>query len=220
MLEYLSASFAYSVVKDAWSWLRRRGRGRKLTHEEILALRGKWKKEIEEKLPPSRRDERARDVIVHDVKRLDQYPGGLEGTGLSPWFKAGLMGTYYRGVLLGLQWHGLTQGDDGKWHRTNFAGGEEPDITAVLMGKVRYENIEAIDWDGDQFYNNAHVYLHFAEPSRQPYEELVFCEQRELNQDHFYYSEVARFEDVDGFQPTSWWKRMSRKGMRGGRSSS
>ena len=65
----------------------------------------------------------------------------------------------------------------------------------ILIGYVPYENIEAINWDGDEYYVNPHLYCYFDTKRREPYEKLVFCEKREINEIP-YYSEVSLHEPV------------------------
>jgi hypothetical protein len=45
MLELFSGSLIYSLLKDAWAAVR--GRKRRLSPEQVLDLRQKWKKEID-----------------------------------------------------------------------------------------------------------------------------------------------------------------------------
>ena len=49
------------------------------------------------------------DVIIRDVLRIDDYPELSEKKGISSWFKVGLLDTYDRGILLGLEWVRLAQ---------------------------------------------------------------------------------------------------------------
>lgn len=45
------------------------------------------------------------DVIIRDMERIDSYPESSDkNKGISPWFKAGLMGTYHKGIQVGLNW--------------------------------------------------------------------------------------------------------------------
>ena len=45
-------------------------------------------------------------MIVRDVDRVDDYPDGdTKGKGISAWFKVELLGTYHRGIEVGLSLH-------------------------------------------------------------------------------------------------------------------
>lgn len=194
MFELFSGSLLYSICKDALASLR--GRKRRLTQAEVLALRAKWKAEIEERLWKRQKDGLSDDIIIRDVRRMDDYPDVRPGRGISPWFKAGLMGTYHRGILVGLQWYGMKQEADGAWRRVDYKKDEKADLNAILIGRVRYENIETIDWDGDHFYSEPHIYCHFVESRRQPYEELVYCERCTLGSGREYFRELALYHAV------------------------
>ena len=178
-------SFLYALAKDVWAWFRR-GR-RSLTSAQVIQLRQKWKPIFEDKIAERRRAKLNLDVIIHDVKRLDQYPsGGFEGKGISAWFRAGLMGTYHGGILAGLRWETLTKSPDGRWRLTDYAADEKGELKVILLGEIPYERIEAVDWDGDEYYGQPHIYCHFDGPGHQPYQRLLYSEQRHLNDTPFY----------------------------------
>ncbi len=193
MLEYLAPGFIYSLLKDGRAGFR--GRKRRLSPSERIAIRHKWKAEFDEKLAVRRRDKLGMDVIVRDVKRVDSYPDTKEGKGISSWYRCGLMGTYHRGVQLGLSWESLNCDGAKGWRYTNHKAGEKDGTKAILIGFVPYENIESVDWDGDEFYNKPHLYCHFDAGRGEPYENLAFCEKQELN-GYDYYTEIADFEPV------------------------
>jgi len=192
MIDLGPFSLFYRILKDLWTWIR--GSQRRLSQSEITQARQKWKSEIEPTIWKRRKEGLGLDVIVHDVRRQDEYPDINEKKGISPWFKVGLMGTYHRGILAGLEWTGLTLDGD-KWHRTDHQAGEKTDLTAILIGYIKYENIEAIDWDGDEYYSNPHFFCHFVKRRREPYEKLAYCDKRDLD-DIVYYSELADYQDV------------------------
>jgi hypothetical protein len=145
------------------------------------------------------------DVIIRDVRRVDEYPDTTKGRGISPWYKCGLMGTYHKGILLGLSWEMLTSEGANSWRYTNHQAGESGDLKVILIGYVPYENIEAINWNGDEYYGEPHFYCHFDAKRGEPYEKLAFCEKRELN-DIPFYTEVCPYEPVR--------KRSKRLGIR------
>jgi hypothetical protein len=60
---------------------------------------------------------------------------------------------------------------------------------------VRYEAIESVNWDGDEFYGYPHIYCHFTEKGRKPYERLVFCEML-TTRGFTHYREVAELDKV------------------------
>ena len=189
MLEFLAA--IYKPLRDliAYFWARKR----RLSNEEKVQLKAKWKPMIEEKLREWHHQRLSHDVIVHDVKRTHKYPDGLKGKGISPWFRVGLMDTYHDGIMLGLRWGKAVF--DSKLQKWVFANLGEEGNTFILIGFVPYYHIEWIDWDGDEFYPYTHLYLHFDGPKKQPYERLSLCEKKELNGWPFY-TEIADYHET------------------------
>jgi hypothetical protein len=108
---------------------------RKLSAAEIVELRKKWKGEFEPRIWEWHQKKLREDVIIRDMKRFDSYPDLDEkAKGISPWFRAGLVGTYHRGIQVGLSWDTLTKhGKDDRWRRTNYKAGETGDIKVLRM---------------------------------------------------------------------------------------
>ena len=194
MLEYLAPGLIYSMLKDAASAIS--SRRRKLTASEIVGLRKKWKPLFEEKIRDSHREKLRRDVIVRDMKRVDNYPDAREGKGISPWFRVGLVGTYHRGILLALRWETLARDNDGThWRATSYVRGESGDLKVVLLGSVPYEYIENVDWEGDEFYPFPHIYCYFCHRG-EPYEHLGFYSENTIPGGLPYYTEVVSHRDL------------------------
>ncbi len=196
MIEWLAPSFVYSVLKDALGAFR--GRRRQLSAAQILELRQKWKPLFEEEIRKTDTEKLRKDVIIRDVKRLDNYPEvDCEAKGISPWFRVGLVGTYHKGILVGLRWGELTNhGNEEDWRYTNHKAGETGDIKAILIGRIPFENVEAVDWDGDEYYYFPHIYCHFDAKRKEPYEEVVYCVEKCLPGGLPFYVEVATYEKV------------------------
>jgi hypothetical protein len=186
----------YGVLKDLRIWFRRRYH--KLTPEERLERREKWKERFREEIWKTEEQELRQDVIVRDVRRLDQYPDGLDGKGISPWFRVALVGQYHRGILLGLRLHSLVfqaeEGTEGAWRLADI-NETAPTTKGYLIGYVRYDDIEQVDWYGDEFYNFPHIFCHFSHGG-QPYEKLAFCERKSILAKHYFYTEFASYEEV------------------------
>lgn len=184
---------AVGIVTNLENFPLRSGNHRQLAPEAKIALRDKWGPVFKDFFLAAARDGYRTDVIVHDVARLDHYPDTEEkGYGISPWFRVGFMGTYQRGVLLGLRWTYLKQGADGNWHEFQLA---QPDdaIKVILLAEVPYEMVESFNPDGDDFYHKPHLYLHF-DYDGEPYERLFYGEQKQLFKDSpFFYTEIVEF---------------------------
>jgi len=199
MIEYSFLTVGYRIFKDAWVWIR--GKTRRLSPSEVIRLRQKWKTEFEEKLFERRKAGLRRDVIVRDMRRIDDYPNINDGEkGISPWFRTGLVGVYHKGILLGLRWETLTMDQThNRWRYTNYQANEKGGLKVILIGYVPYENIETVNWDGDEYYGFPHIYCYFDAKRKEPYETLKFCEEQDF--DGFtHYTEVADYDSVHKFR--------------------
>jgi hypothetical protein len=195
ILELLAPSFIYTVGKDLVKKLA--GRKRRLTPSEVMALRSKWKPQFGQHISDDYREKLRPDVIIRDMKRLDKYPDLDENEkGISPWFRLGLVGTYHRGILVALSWGTLTKDEDG-WRYTDYKGGERGDLKVILISSIPYENIEQVDWDGDEYYGYPHIYCWFNN-KKVPYEHTAIYVRHEPIVEGAvpWFEEVADIEDV------------------------
>lgn len=205
MLEYLAPGFIYSLGKDLWALAR--GRRRRLKPEEVLDLRQKWKKVIEPILWERSQKKLGMDVIVRDMKRLDDYPEAKkEKPGISAWFKVGLSSTYHNGIEVNLGWYGLVKDEKG-WRLPRR--GEEEQVTVAMIATVPYERIEKIDWSGDTFYNNSQLYLHFDGKDGTPYDDLFYGTLEQNPGGPMFYLKVATGEEVERNSKAAgtWWHK-------------
>ena len=65
-----------------------------------------------------------------------------------------------------------------------------------MIGRVPFEQIEAVEWGGDEYYSFPHIYCYFDAKNKQPYEELVLCAENKHDDQPPWYSEVAKYEDA------------------------
>ena len=101
-----AAKALFDFCKSAYALAR--GRRAALSNVQIVECRAKWKRVFDQRLALCQRDNLGRDVTVRDIKRLDEYPNIKDDEkGISPWFRAGLVGTNERSVLLLLRWGSL-----------------------------------------------------------------------------------------------------------------
>ncbi|TBG52586.1 hypothetical protein [Rhizobium leguminosarum] len=183
-------------------------KARNLTPEEKIALRDKWRPTFKDFFLQAARDKYRTDVIVHEVARVDDYPNINEKEkGISSWFRVGFMGTYDRGVLLGLRWTYVNQEEKG-WKEYTSA---PPDtaIKVMLLGAVPYEAIESFNPDGDDYYNKPHLYCHF-DFGGEPYERVFYGQRNQLFEDSpSYFTEIAGFTKPGLLEGLKWrfWKR-------------
>lgn len=171
--------------------------------EEKIAARDKWRPIFENYFLENSQSGRLGDAIIHDVDRLDAYPSTedkKEKEGISSWFRAGLMGTYHKGILIGLRWTYIEE-RDGVWTKTTES--ESPTATkAILLGEAPYECIESVNFDEDNYYNKPHIYCHF-DFQGEPYERLYYGEKFQLDtRSPYYYAEISEYS----VKPNSRWK--------------
>jgi len=189
----LGSGFLYRLLKDLLRWVK--GRKGNLSPEDRLASREKWKSVFEEKIAERRRDGLRSDVVVRDVKRLDQYPNIQENEkGISAWFKVGLVGTYHKGIMVQLNWIGIVLDEQG-WRLRTQKDPKDSGLTAALIGYVPYENIASVDWEGDEYYCHPQLFCHFDARKGEPYERLAYCERKQ-DRHVEWYSEIATYEEV------------------------
>jgi hypothetical protein len=201
MLESAPIGFLYSLAKDTIGLLGRRRHH--ISPADSLKSLQKWKPEFERHIRETHDQKLRRDVIVRDVRRIADYPDVTRNhrkKGTSAWFRVELVDTYHRGIELGLRFGELMKVtfEDGSvgWRYLDHEANEAGDIKAYLIGKVPYDRIEHVDWEGDEYYNYPHIYCHF-DFKGEPYEELVFCQERE--RPHGlppFYMEVAPYKQV------------------------
>ncbi|MBW1833379.1 MAG: hypothetical protein JRG74_03415 [Deltaproteobacteria bacterium] len=169
--------------------------GKNLTPGELVKHSEELRKQFQKEIYKCRAEKLRKDVIIRHVNRMDSYPE-VDGKskGISPWFRAGLLDTYHKGILVGLRFGTLSEGPNG-YRFTNHKAGEDGYIKVYMVGKIPYEFIEGVNFDGDEYYYFPHIFCHFANKS-EPYEEIVFCEEIDMGNSHPYYKEVAKYEQV------------------------
>ena len=79
----LAPGFLYSLLKDGLGLIRQKRR--KLSNSEIIEFRQKWKPLFEKHVWEQHRDKLTSEIIVRDMKRIDNYPEVKETRGISPW---------------------------------------------------------------------------------------------------------------------------------------
>lgn len=187
----------YSLVKDVLGWIRRRRH--MLSPEERLARREKWKERCREEIWNTEEKELRQDVIIRDVRRQDRYPDSEDSKGISAWFRVGLVGQYHRGILLALGIQTIvveeSEGPYGEWRLTGPTEDTTDAVRAYLIGYVRYDDIEMVDWHGDEYYNFPHIFCHFSHRG-EPYEKLVYCERKSVLPKHHFFTEIAEYNQV------------------------
>jgi hypothetical protein len=162
----------------------------KLRHKEKL------RKEITNHLYEINHNNLRRKVIIRDVDRDDLYPEVDETeTGISPWFSVEMAQNYHRGVQVFLGVKSLVQNDDGSYR---FATKSDTDpIKAFHVGEIPYENIDMVNWDGDEYYISPHIYCHFSGENSEPYERFIYSMKVDTGSGVPYYSELTEANQVE-----------------------
>jgi hypothetical protein len=136
---------------------------RHVSPEQVIKLRRKWAKPFDDYFARKAKEGHRTDCIVHDVARMRDYDDFNDEDPKdhrpSSWFRAGLMGTYNHGVLIGFGWT-LIEEIDGKWQENEVLATERA-IKVHRIGEVPYETIEHVKFDGDRSYSKPHLFLHY-----------------------------------------------------------
>jgi hypothetical protein len=182
----------WSTVSGVWKfWLSLK---RRLSPQETLKLRAQWKPQFTEWLELHDHKKLRTDVIIRDIKSIDSYPTTTETKGSSAWFRSGVIDTYEKGMMLGLGTYELVY-DKQKDVYYFPPNGKRGNTKLMFTGFVLFENIESVDWDGDQHCSYPHIYCYFDSKDKQRYERLSFCERRTLDE-HTYFREIVPLEEV------------------------
>lgn len=183
----------FNTIKSGVEYaLRRR---RTLTADEKLQRREKLKPIFESELYRCRKEQLRQDVIIHDVKRLDEYPESKGTKGISPWFKAYFVDMYHGGIQVALGLHEMTFDDYyGGWRYIESIDADPTYETLFLIGRIPYEQISYVEIDGDEYYSYPHIFCHF-DIRGAPYKDLSFCREKK-SQYSIYFEEIATYEEV------------------------
>jgi hypothetical protein len=193
MMEILNLIFAPLV--DLGKWVIKNF----LKPDPVLVLkrREEFRNEFESKLPRKNQYGIHCEAIIRDIKRMDSYPDiDTAKKGISPWFKVEVKGLYHRGVEVFISMPEYIKRDKGGgWKFTDHKDAEEK-VLAYPVGRIPFDLIEYINWDGDEYYPFPHIYCRFKAFKGQPYESIPFFAKHEGSEYFF---------EVDGFRP--WDKK-------------
>ncbi len=181
-----------TLIKPLSTWLIKKFK--KPEPVSILQRRDTLKQMFLERMPKKNEYGVRTDVIIRDIKRMDEYPDiNTKKKGISSWFKAELKGTYHRGIEVFIHgWETIKQDPNGVW---DFCHYKDPDAIKVIpIARIPYDYIEHVDWDGDEYYNVPVVYCKFQGVNDGPYEEIPFFSKVGEG-------EYSFFREIDGFRP-------------------
>ena len=125
---------------------------------------------------PATRVGYAPELIVRDLARVDAYPDVDDRPwGISAWFKVEGKGLYHRGLEVFLAIEEVII--DKSVARRPESGSEQDTSKMFVVGRIPFDAIVTIDWDGDEYYPIPHVYCWFDQTDG-PYEAVVLYERR------------------------------------------
>lgn len=193
MMEILTLIF--SPLLDLGKWIIKKFK--KLDPVLVLKRREEFRKEFENKLSRKNQYGVRCEAIIRDIKRMDSYPD-IDTTEkrISPWFKVEVKGLYHKGVEVFISMPEYIESDrDGNWRFTDHKGTEEK-VLVYPVGRIPFDLVEFVNWDGDEYYPFPHIYCRFKSFKGQPYESIPFFAKHEGSEYFF---------EVDGFRP--WDKK-------------
>ena len=117
----------------------------------------------------------------------------MKEKGISSWFKVEIKGLYHKGIEVFLSSpQYITQNGKGEW---TFAKDKniQKKTLAYQVGRIPFEFIGYVNWDGDEYYNVPHIYCHFKGKRKQPYETIVYYHKELPNSNYLF--------EVEGFRP-------------------
>lgn len=199
ILDAIGLGFVYRFLKDIFGVGFRWWKG--TPPEKKIEMRQKWKPRFEEHIRKNHQEGLRYDVIIRDVQRIDDYPDLQDKRrGISPWFRLGLVGTYHRGIYVAFQWTKIVQVGEGNFRHLDYENDDdktkENALKVIQLGLIPFENIEEVDFEGDEYYSYPHIYCHFT-IKRQPYERIAYFTEGQLFPDSLpNYTEIAEAEKV------------------------
>lgn len=172
------AEFVRWTIRGYRAWRRR---SRPPAARQLVERQARLRKEIADHFGELFRNNEHPEIIVRNTRRLKKYPKVREyDAGISPWFKTEINDLYHRGIEVFLS--GADQaipiedehGQFGGWRLVGWSERVDGAVTAWPVGRIPFEFIESIDWDGDEYYGAPHFYCRFDSRWRDPYEEIVY----------------------------------------------
>lgn len=102
------------------------------------------------------------------------------------------MGTYNTGVLLGLRWTYIEE-KNGEWIESQQQQSDS-NLKVMLLGELPFEAIETVNFEGDDYYSQPHIFCHF-DFKGEPYKRLFYGQEQQLDPNFpTFYSEVSEYK--------------------------
>lgn len=115
-------------------------------------------------------------VLIRSTDDLAYPDSTVTPDGISAWFIVEMHGFYHNGIEVLLMPHGGGVDASGSWiiaeQYPPVLPADFDRVNILAVGRIPYRNIVAVDFDGDDYYREAHLYCSFIESGR-PYEAVV-----------------------------------------------
>jgi hypothetical protein len=179
-----------------WKVGRKRDAQRRL--RERVGNAEKWRTAFLEYLEEQHAKELDRGLVIRDIGRINEYLKTKGEKGISTSFRVGLAGIYHSGIQVHLGMLEITHikaiEDNTNWYYCDY---DDPQGKKVhLIGKIPFNRIEEVNWQGDEYDSHPHVYCRFDSTTGEPYDELVYCEMIDRRDSWPYFSEIVRLQDM------------------------
>jgi len=182
----------FDVLRGIFGFLHRAIKGTK--PEVILKRRQDLKRDIETHLH-KRRDAYGTfgEAIIRDIDKMDYYlhDNPKKSYASYAWFRVEIKDISYRSLdcFISMPEEIVYDEKKSKWR---FINKGEKGVNAYAVGKIPYENIINIDWNGDEYYPVPHIYCRYQ--NRSPYLAIHYY-LKQGREPHEY------FQQVEGFEP-------------------
>lgn len=136
------------------------------------------------------------EVIVRDINRVDIYPEiDVNTPGISSWFKLEFYRTYHRGISFYTSIVKIWINKKGQWliGESKKPKGSWEGINAYVIADIPYDNIVAIDYEGDGYYPFTHIYCEFSNAG-EPYEKIWYAPTNEYKNKGYKLSEKLKIK--------------------------
>ncbi|HEX04191.1 MAG TPA: hypothetical protein ENH10_03420 [Bacteroidetes bacterium] len=137
--------------------------------------------------------DRAREIVVIDIKRAGQYPNyNIKSIGVSSSLKIGYVGAgSVNGVELLIQ-HPLPFIYDSEKrcyvHKLNDSS-TDTSVTLFPIGTIALESIEHIDWNGDEYEGLPRFFVNYKRFGKGPWSRIEYCESQ-MSRGRYHYTKV------------------------------
>lgn len=85
------------------------------------------------------------------------------------------------------------------WYRADWE--EEGAVKVTLVGWLRYEDIVAVRWDVDDYWEWPQICCRFPGKNKHPFEQLFYAERHDEGFPHPYYRRVCSSKEVEKVRP-------------------